>query len=1100
MRNNRKISYVLIITMLVSILGNGKISFAKSENDYREINKETRIITDNNENEISQITEFSTTYNLGNGLHETQIYASEVRYKDDETGKLVDYDPYLVEVKEKESSLGNDLGNYSYENESGDKKHYFPDNLSEDTPLLSEYGDYQFSMSPIMSKDNTGILEETENIENLYGDVREATNSIIYKNVNKNIDIEFNSHEDGVKESIILNKRPINCNFYYSIKTKGCHPVLSVTESDIITNSIIKEKKKYTEIIIVDDNNGDEVGVIPRPFMYDSSEDGNYSDECYYTLRRSVKGTYVLGVHVSEEYINKSSTEYPVVIDPSMTWKTSSGIDGTYVADGRQQAATFYYDSNMYVGRVNFSNAQTYIKFPSLYNFIKSNSVYRAVLTLTETEDSAAGKSLKVSDVTSSWNAKSLTYENRPGSNSKSRITLKSNGRANYTLSAGFTTYINEMRKNKADYASKGFVISTDNYDNNKATDAAVFYSPKADNPNYRPKLTVYYYDKPSKPATVSVTPYKTGIGNTLNIQYSGVKSEILDYVWYEVEKYDDKNKKPIYTASKLAYSENTKIGNSSSGSGKINIGTAYWTEGCYRVSVCGVDKNGIKGDSAYQYVHIDKTKPVINSFELCDTNINQYNYAREAPTFKWNITDAHLSGVSIKVNDEPYYNIDCSSTGKYTVPIVQLSRGNNTFKIQAIDTAGNTIESEKVSILFDNVAPKLKGGIDTLTSNLNYSNNNNIQYTLESDKSTWYILYSVNEGDYKVLNNQCSYVRNKLPQEFYEGKPGLKTIKFKAVDYAGNESNELKFNCYYDGDAPELSASLYPMSNPHSYLSIIPTINYDVEDDNYKHLEIRIKGSNKACIIKDKSGELPLPADWFDESGDYPIVLTAKDSAGNESVKTINYYFNNQNISVNNYIPNNITVNERLDGSTELVWDKVYDKELPEEISYSVYKGYSEENVSTLVCDNYRGNRYVISNQRTGLTYYYKIVAKKKMPNGAEYDSGSSIIVSSKNYTDGEKNKRMGYIPAWGYVNYELPCGTGRIERSKGNFCYSQLDMELPKDYAESMCTRTYNSMNNRVGFLGKGWTTGCERHVYITSNNNELICEYGDGSHIIY
>lgn len=92
-------------------------------------------------------TETSTTFDVGNNKKMTVFYQEAVRYKDDE-GQLIDYDPSLTEVAQETSENGEDLEGYVYENAEGDKKQYFPEELTEETPILLENEGYGISMNP----------------------------------------------------------------------------------------------------------------------------------------------------------------------------------------------------------------------------------------------------------------------------------------------------------------------------------------------------------------------------------------------------------------------------------------------------------------------------------------------------------------------------------------------------------------------------------------------------------------------------------------------------------------------------------------------------------------------------------------------------------------------------------------------------------------------------------------------------------------------------------------------------------------------------------------------------------------------------------------
>ena len=95
----------------------------------------------------------TTTFALANGKKQTVFYGQDVRFET-KNGKLKDYDPSLVKIQKKKSENGNDLKDYAYENEEGDKKHYLPKNLTEETPVLMENGQYQISFAPIYGQKN----------------------------------------------------------------------------------------------------------------------------------------------------------------------------------------------------------------------------------------------------------------------------------------------------------------------------------------------------------------------------------------------------------------------------------------------------------------------------------------------------------------------------------------------------------------------------------------------------------------------------------------------------------------------------------------------------------------------------------------------------------------------------------------------------------------------------------------------------------------------------------------------------------------------------------------------------------------------------------
>ena len=76
------------------------------------------------------------------------IHSGEVRYEDAK-GELVDYDPTLTEIKEKQTMQERSLEGYAFENTEGDRKQYLPEKLDPDTPLLLEHDDLAIQMQPV---------------------------------------------------------------------------------------------------------------------------------------------------------------------------------------------------------------------------------------------------------------------------------------------------------------------------------------------------------------------------------------------------------------------------------------------------------------------------------------------------------------------------------------------------------------------------------------------------------------------------------------------------------------------------------------------------------------------------------------------------------------------------------------------------------------------------------------------------------------------------------------------------------------------------------------------------------------------------------------
>lgn len=163
-----------------------------SEKKYS-INKKNVIPTEN--------TETSTTYDVGNGVKVTELYGQDVRFKDKKNkNKLTDYDASLIEVDREKSEKGQNLEKYAYENKTGDKKQYFPEEVTEETPVLMEYKDYQIRFRPeetteeqITEDEIQPVEVENEKVIDVYEEERTVPLKAVYASEDKKRSYEYTS-------------------------------------------------------------------------------------------------------------------------------------------------------------------------------------------------------------------------------------------------------------------------------------------------------------------------------------------------------------------------------------------------------------------------------------------------------------------------------------------------------------------------------------------------------------------------------------------------------------------------------------------------------------------------------------------------------------------------------------------------------------------------------------------------------------------------------------------------------------------------------------------------------------------------------------------
>ena len=324
-------------------------------------------------------TENTNTYLMSDGTKKLEVFGDNIRYR--EKGKWKEYDSSLKEIsKNDEKQLNvscrdvNDInaGDYRYVNTRGDSRQYFSEQLDEKHPIIMNSGNYSISFTPVLeNKEKTGIKNaksddagQTMGMTN--GDELNSTSEDCeraeYSDKKRDIKYVYTSLNNGVKEEIVLERKPENNTFEYRYDLKGIEPV------------------KYDDnyIVLIDKKDGDAVASISAPYVSDA--DGNRSyDDVSMELDGEEENGYTIRLTVSEEYLNDED-RYPVTVDPTVYWdsKTSSNINSYNENPNGAHAVPGSY--RFYTGTDSDGYGQTaYIRCSDIVSGLKGKKINYAV-------------------------------------------------------------------------------------------------------------------------------------------------------------------------------------------------------------------------------------------------------------------------------------------------------------------------------------------------------------------------------------------------------------------------------------------------------------------------------------------------------------------------------------------------------------------------------------------------------------------------------------------------------------------------------------------------------------------------------------------------
>ena len=687
-------------------------------------------------------TETSTTFQVGNGKKVSVFYQEPVRYKDEE-GNLIDYDPSLTKIEDTKSENKESLKGYSYENEEGDAKQYFPEKLSDKNPLLLEKNGYSIQVCP---EGKSGAIEvEKEDYTNGYEETEEVPLTAVYEGTDpaEPVSYAYTSGEAGVKEEIRLTECPKDNTFSYTLRLKG----------------LKLRKNPVDEGMTLYDAETEEIRAsIAAPNMNDASGKA-YSEDLTTKVEETGKDIYRITVTADREYLKDKERQYPVTIDPTIQWTGNTDLGDVYVLNGSTYKDYNFYSSGVIVmnaGKASKGVYRTYLAFKDMKAKIKGNYVDSAVLTLHETGNSTKGQTVQAYRVKEAWERSKVTWNNRPGYN-----TLYSSVKTTGTAKTARTLNLTAFARGLANDSIVNYGVMLKGAD--ETGKYAEFAGSRHSTASLRPKLVVTYYDKPTKATSVSVTPSYVKPRTAIKANWAGITSKGLSYVQYKIVTLNPKTLKDV--SELVPYSASTKIGTSGSGSATIAASTG-WKEGSYKIGIRGVDKGNLAGPGAGARFVIDGTAPVMDRPVLTPETTEATPTDVQNPVIRWSgVSDANFKQMEYKVDGGSFKALGTGTSGSVTLPAGTITgNGKHQITVRAVDKAGN-VKEEVLDYYYKDSTKGFEGYLpkeETLQLRKDYGKN---LISWETDKvlndTVYYRIYRGTEKDFTPSdeNRVCNKV-----------------------------------------------------------------------------------------------------------------------------------------------------------------------------------------------------------------------------------------------------------------------------------------------------------------------------------------------------
>ena len=275
-----------------------------------------------------------------------------------------------------------------YKTGAGKVNFKFAKNANQKNLVRIKQGNYKLSIS--LQKKNKNKAVEIENTESITAENSDAddlaaqmsakniSSSVIYKNIQDGIDLQYVTSGSNLKENIIVNQTRDEYQFSFEIKAQN-----------------LAIKQENNTIVLYDSTTNKKIYEMPAMYMVDAG--GEQSDAITYTLTQKNKKKYTLAITADAAWINANERELPVVIDPSLdTSNTGSGMEKAEIFNYyAAQGGSVYHNAHGFLG-YDSSGDHLYrhiVQFKSLPSLPRGSVVAEAKMYYAQMGYSTTGQS-----------------------------------------------------------------------------------------------------------------------------------------------------------------------------------------------------------------------------------------------------------------------------------------------------------------------------------------------------------------------------------------------------------------------------------------------------------------------------------------------------------------------------------------------------------------------------------------------------------------------------------------------------------------------------------------------------------------------------------
>ena len=242
---------------------------------------------------------------------------------------------------------------------------------------------------------------------------------------------ELSNTNTGVKQTIVLEEKPLSNQFSFTFTSKTHNPTVEPDTGAIVISQ--NEKPEETLYILYPFYAYDSYTKVAHE---DSSSDfRHFNEESRYSVTKTTEDVYTISVTVPEAFLNSPETVYPITLTSSLADtvnapNSTSYVDDTYVLESAP-SSKFY--SQNYL-RFGYDNGRIYsfVKFKYMPSIPADCSITSAHFIVTFRSGQTTSSLGACYEASSSMDVTNISWDYKPGINATRKATSDHNSCKEY--------------------------------------------------------------------------------------------------------------------------------------------------------------------------------------------------------------------------------------------------------------------------------------------------------------------------------------------------------------------------------------------------------------------------------------------------------------------------------------------------------------------------------------------------------------------------------------------------------------------------------------------------------------------------------------------